>query len=101
MAALGILNPPRINDSSCSNPTERCRAMSATRCYGCGQYDHFKSDCIRPDRQGPRRFIPRAKLKCLLCKGDHFERNFPSLPAAQQAIERSGQARKTEPQKQV
>ena len=49
----------------------------------------------------PRRSSPRAKLKCLLCKGNHFVRNCPSLTAAQQATERSGQARDTEPQKQV
>ena len=101
MAALGTLNPLRRNPNSSSNPQERRRATSATRCYGCGQYSHFKSDCPRPCRKGPRRFATRAKLECLHCKGDHFVRNCPSLPAVQQATKLSGQARETEPQKQV
>ena len=101
MAALGTLNPPRRTSSSSSNTPERRRATSATKCYGCNQYGQYKSDSPRPNRQGPGRFSPMAKLECLLCNGNHFVRNCPSLPAAQQATEHSGQARETELQKQV
>ena len=89
MAALGTLNPPRRNCSLSSNRQIRRRATSVTRCYGFSQYGHFKSDCPRLNRQGPSRFSTRAKLECLLLKGNHFVRNSPSLPAAQQTIERS------------
>ena len=101
MAALGTLIPTRKNFNSITNPLERRRATNTTRCYGGGQYGHFKSDCSQPNRQRPKRFTPRAKLECLLCKNNHLVRNWPSLPAAQQATERSEQARETEPQKQV
>ena len=42
-----------------------------------------------------------AKLVCLGSTSDHFVRNCPSLPAAQQATERLKPARKTKSQKQV
>ena len=56
-----------------------------------------------PDRiaKGPSRFTPRAKLECLLCKGNHFVSDCPSLPATQQATARSGQVQVAEPQKPV
>ena len=88
MAALGTFNTTRKNFNSITNPPERQRATSTTRCYGCGQYGQFKSDCPRPNCQGPKRFTPRAMLECLLCKDNHFVRNCQSLPAAQQATER-------------
>ena len=48
MAALKTLNPPRKNfSSSASPPPERRRATSATRCYGCNQYGHYKCDYPR------------------------------------------------------
>ena len=96
MAALGMLNPPGRNPYSKLNPQERRRTTSATRYYGCGQFGQFKSDCPRLNRQKPRRFTPRAKLECILCKGDHFVRNCVSLSAAQQATERIKQVRETE-----
>ena len=63
MEALETLNPFRKNSSSSSNFSERRRATSATMCYGCNQYGHYKSDCPLPNRQGPGRFAPRAKLE--------------------------------------
>ena len=101
MAAFGTLNLTRKNSNSTINPPERRRATSATRGYCCGQYCHFKSDCPQPIRQGLWCFTPRANLECLLCNINYFQRNCPSLPAAQQATERSGQTRETEPQEQV
>ena len=98
-ATLRTANP-RKAFNPIGKPQEQRKATSTTRCYGCGQYGHFKSECPRLNRQGPS-FTPRAQLECLLCKGNHFVRYCPSLPAAQQATARAGQVRKAEPQKPV
>ena len=48
-AALGTANSRKAFNPS-GKPPERRKTTSTTRCYGCNQYGHFKSESPRPDR---------------------------------------------------
>ena len=72
-------------------PSERRKANSTTRCYGCGQYGYFKSECPRPNHHWAQTLHLKGSARMLALHGNHFVRDCLSLRAAQQANARSGQ----------
>ena len=86
-AALGDARFRRGNNSYSGQRGERRKATSATKCYGCDQYGHYKADCPRLRSSGGGRQQTRAPLSgCLLCGGDHFAKNCPQLALAKRAV---------------
>ena len=54
---------------------ERRKATVSTRCDGCKQFGHFRSECPRGRRFNNARPQPRFPLECILCKGSHRMRD--------------------------
>ena len=80
------------------NLAGRRTATATTRCYGCGQYGHFRSDCPRGRCANSARPQTRFPLECLLCKGTYRTRDCYLLSACQQ-LACTPQARDLEPVK--
>ena len=93
---------PASGTNQRGNPTgrlaERRKATATIRCYGCGQYGHYRFDCPRGRRSNSVRPQARFPLECILCKGADRVRDCSMLTACQQ-VERSSQARDSEPAK--
>ena len=94
-AAVGVLGPSQRNETSLNKPPDRRRAVaiSTTKCKGCGQYGHFRSEFHRPQRLIGKRFVQsfasRTPVDCLLCKGNHVFRNCSSLASAQRFVSKN------------
>ena len=83
-------------DSTAGKPGERKVATSSTKCFGCGQYGHFKSDCPLRKAQAARQGTRTSKTPetgCLICKGKYFARNCPVLQKVQQSMQQDLTAR--------
>ena len=84
----------RVNPAG--RPGERRKATTTTRCYGCQQYGHYRSECPRARHSNSVRPQARFPLECILCKGPHRVRDCTLLPTCQQ-VARSSQPRDSEP----
>ena len=69
---------------------KRRPATSSTKCYNCGQYGHYKSDCPLRKTSVPRQATRTSRVPssgCLICHGNHFARDCSQLQTARQLLE--------------
>ena len=93
MAALTDIKT-RIGKAA-NQRTGRREAKSSTKCYNCGQYGHYKSDC--PQRKKSkftmRQPARRSVIECRLCKGNHYVRECPQLGKSKQWLSQESTAK--------
>ena len=81
-------------NASTGQQFERRKATAATKCYGCGHFGHYKSDCPRRGRPTAGR-TRNQPVECLLCGANHYARDCPQLESAKQFVAGSNLDRST------
>ena len=86
MATLADLNTRRGN--STERRAGRRESTSSTKCYRCGQYRHYRSDCPqrRKSRFRGRQATRPSVIDCRLCGRNHHVRECPQLETAKRLV---------------
>ena len=86
MATLANLKARRANTTE--RRAGKREATSSTKCYNCGQYGHYRSDCLqqRKSKFFRRQAFRPSVIECRKCGGYHYVIKYSQLETAKRLL---------------
>ncbi len=93
MATLADFKARRGN--STERWARRRKATRSTKCYSCGQYGHYRSDCPhrRKSRFTGQQATRPSVIECRLCAGNHYVRECSQLETAKRLLSQDSESK--------